>query len=308
MVREVCVHPGDLILPLFVRPGKNARRPIRSMPGQFQLSVDLAAKEAKEAARLGIPAVILFGIPSRKDEQGSEAYDPDGIVQRAIREIKNKAPELAVIADCCFCEYTSHGHCGVVKGSGRDFAVDNDATLELLAKAALAQARAGADVIAPSGMMDGGVRAIRAALDRGGYSERAILAYAAKFASSFYGPFREAAQGAPRFGDRSSYQMDPANGDEALREVALDLEEGADLVMVKPALAYLDLVRRVKDRFAVPLAAYNVSGEYALVKAAAEKGWLDEAKAVREILISMKRAGADVIVTYHAKEVARSLE
>ena len=307
LVRETALSPENLVMPLFVRPGRNVRRPVKSMPGQFQLSVDQAVREAKEAAKLGIPGVILFGIPSRKDEAGSEAYAADGIVQVAIRELKARVPELAVIADCCFCEYTSHGHCGVVRRTRSGWALDNDATLELLAREAVAQAEAGADLIAPSGMIDGMVRSIRAALDESGHSDRAILSYAAKYASSFYGPFREAAEGAPRFGDRKTYQMDPANAREALREVALDLEEGADMVMVKPALAYLDIIRRVKDRFDAPVAAYNVSGEYAALKAAAANGWLDGDAAAREVLTSIRRAGADLIITYHAKEIAKSL-
>ncbi len=273
------------------------------MPGQYQFSIDLIVKESKEAYRFGIPAVILFGIPSRKDDRGSEAYDRDGIVQRTIREIKSKVPEMIVIADCCFCEYTSHGHCGIIKGNKGD--LDNDATLEVLAKAAAAQAEAGADVIAPSGMVDGMVKTIRAALDQHGFSDRIILSYAAKYASSFYAPFREAAQGAPQFGDRKTYQMDVANAREAMKEVALDIKEGADVVMVKPALSYLDIIAKVKERFEVPVAAYNVSGEYSMVKAAGRNGWIDEKKVALEILTSIKRAGADFILTYHAKELAK---
>jgi porphobilinogen synthase len=278
------------------------------MPGQFQLSADLAAREAREAKALGIPAVILFGIPEKKDELGSGAYDSEGVVQRAIRAIKAKAPGLLVIADCCLCEYTSHGHCGaVVKHAGGKGAwtVDNDATLDLIARTALSQAQAGADVIAPSGMMDGMVGAIRRALDEDGKTDRLILSYAVKYASAFYGPFRQAAEGAPRFGDRRTYQMDPANAREALREAAQDAEEGADILMVKPALGCLDIVRGVRERFSLPVAAYNVSGEYAMVKAAARNGWLDEESAVLEILTAIRRAGADLLVTYHAKEVAR---
>jgi porphobilinogen synthase len=307
LVRETAVHPGNLVMPLFVRPGRNLRRPVKSMPGQFQLSVDQAVREAKEARRLGISGVILFGIPSRKDESGSEAYAEDGIVQVAIREIKARVPDLAVIADCCFCEYTSHGHCGVVRKGRSGWVLDNDATLELLAREAVAQADAGADVIAPSGMADGMVRAIRSALDGSGHSDRVLLSYAAKYASAFYGPFRDAAEGSPKFGDRKAYQMDVANGLEALREVGRDLEEGADLVMVKPALAYLDVIRRVREKFSVPVAAYNVSGEYSMIKAAAANGWMDEQAAVREVLTSIRRAGADFIITYHAKEIAKVL-
>jgi len=279
------------------------------MPGVFQLSIDELVKQAKRVSRLGIPGVILFGIPEKKDPLGKEAYAPDGIVQKAVRAVKDSAPDLAVITDLCFCEYTDHGHCGVLEKSRRKTtrAVDNDATLEFMAQAAAAQARAGADVVAPSGMMDGGVAAVRRALDESGFSRVGILAYAAKFASAFYGPFRDAAESAPRFGDRRTYQMDPANRREALREIALDIEEGADMVMVKPALAYLDVIREARERFPVPLAAYNVSGEYAMVKAAAAKGWIDEKNVVLEILTALKRAGADVILTYHAEEAAQWL-
>jgi porphobilinogen synthase len=273
------------------------------MPGVFQLSVDRVVREAKEARDLGIAAVILFGIPSRKDPLGSEAYDDDGVVPRAVRAIRGAVPDLVVITDVCLCEYTDHGHCGVLAGQE----VDNDRTLELLAREAVCHARAGAHVVAPSDMMDGRVGAIRRALDAEGFERVAILSYAAKYASAFYGPFREAAESAPKFGDRRGYQMDPANGDEALREVALDLEEGADIVMVKPALAYLDIVRRVKERFGVPVAAYNVSGEYAMLQAAAERGWIDGERVLVEILTSIRRAGADFILTYSAKEAARIL-
>jgi porphobilinogen synthase len=300
-VSETSLTPKNLIYPLFVRPGKNIRKPIASMLGQFQLSVDQAVQEAKECKNLGIAAIILFGIPSKKDEIGSEAYAEDGIIQKAIREIKTAVPSLTVIADLCFCEYTNHGHCGIVKGRE----VNNDATLNLIERTALAQAEAGADVIAPSGMMDGGVKTIRAALDRGGFKNTIILAYSAKYASAFYGPFRDAAQSPPKFGDRKSYQMDFRNSKEALREIAQDLEEGADIVMVKPALAYLDVIRRVKDHFNVPIAAYNVSGEYAMVKAAARFGWIDEEKIVLEILTAIRRAGADFVLTYHAKDIAK---
>lgn len=304
-VRETEISPADFVLPLFVRPGRNVRRAIPSMPGQFQLSVDQLVKECKEAYRLGIPAVILFGIPAKKDELGSDAYSPNGIVQIAIRELKERVPKLIVIADACFCEYTSNGHCGIMLKRGKDWALDNDATLELLAKAAVAQANAGADVIAPSGMADGMVKSIRRALDANGFSDRIILSYAAKYASSFYAPFRQAAEGAPQFGDRRGYQMDPGNAREALREVEQDLNEGADMVMVKPALAYLDIIRQVREKFKVPVAAYNVSGEYSMVKAAAGNGWIDDKKIALEILTSIKRAGADIVLTYHAKEIAK---
>jgi porphobilinogen synthase len=303
LVRETRVDPGDLVLPLFVVPGREVARPVGSMPGVFQLSVDRVVREAKEAMDLGIAAVILFGIPSRKDPLGSEAYDDDGVVPRAVRAIREAVPDLVVITDVCLCEYTDHGHCGVLAGQE----VDNDRTLELLAREAVCHARAGAHVVAPSDMMDGRVGAIRRALDAEGFERVAILSYAAKYASAFYGPFREAAESAPKFGDRRGYQMDPANGDEALREVALDLEEGADIVMVKPALAYLDIVRRVKERFGVPVAAYNVSGEYAMLQAAAERGWIDGERVLVEILTSIRRAGADFILTYSAKEAARIL-
>jgi porphobilinogen synthase len=307
MVRETELTPNDLIQPFFVRSGQNERRPVRSMPGVFQLSVDQLVKESRAVVRSGIPAVILFGVPERKDPEGRGAYDPDGIVQRAVRAVKNALPDLLVITDLCLCEYTDHGHCGVLRGDGKRAEIDNDATLDLLAQTALAQAEAGADWVAPSGMMDGAVSAIRRALDRGGKNQTPVLAYAAKYASAFYGPFRDAAQSAPSFGDRRSHQMDPGNVREALREVSLDIKEGADMVMVKPALAYLDVVRQVRDRFNVPVAAYNVSGEYAMVKAAAAKGWVDGPRLMEEILLSMKRAGADVILTYHALEMAQRL-
>ena len=303
MVQETKLSVMDLIYPLFVRPGKGVRNPIASMPGCYQLSVDELVKEAKEVQALGIPAVILFGIPERKDERGSEAYSDEGIVQRAVRALKDSVPELVVITDVCLCEYTSHGHCGLVEGER----ILNDPTLELLAKQALSHVRAGADMVAPSDMMDGRVKAIREALEGEGYHHVPIMAYSAKYASGFYGPFREAAESPPQFGDRSSYQMDPANSDEALREVALDLEEGADIVMVKPALAYLDILRRVKETFKVPVAAYNVSGEYAMIKAAGRLGWLDEERVMMEVLLAIKRAGADLILTYFAKEAARLL-
>jgi porphobilinogen synthase len=306
-VRETRLSPADFIQPFFVCPGRGVRRAVKSMPGVHQLSVDQLVKDARETARLGIPGIILFGIPSKKDPLGTDAYSPDGIVQVAVRAVKDALPDLTVITDLCFCEYTDHGHCGVLVKNRREITVDNDATLELLAKAAVAQVEAGADGVAPSGMMDGGVGAVRRALDEGGFPSTFVMAYAAKYASGFYGPFRDAAESAPQVGDRRSYQMDPANGREALREVALDIEEGADIIMVKPALSYLDVIARVKDRFAVPVAAYNVSGEFSMVKAAAERGWIDGARVTREILTSIKRAGADIILSYHAREVARLL-
>lgn len=308
LVRESHLTCDDVIYPLFVYHGTELRKEIPSMPGQYQLSVDRLAEAVDEVAELGIPAVLLFGIPEHKDARGSAAWDDEGIVQQAIRTIKNRASELLVITDLCFCEYTDHGHCGPLSDRTGRLDVDNDATLPLLAQQAVSHARAGADVIAPSGMMDGMVASIRAGLDAGGFPHVPILAYSAKFASGYYGPFREAAESAPSFGDRRSYQMDPANGDEALREVALDLAEGADMVMVKPGLAYLDIVRRVKDRFGVPVAIYNVSGEYAMVKAAAANGWIDEKRLVLETLTGFKRAGADMIITYHALDVARWLK
>lgn len=304
MVRETTLSVDDLILPLFVTFGKGKKIAIKSMPGHYQLSVDNLAKEIKEIKTLGIPAVILFGIPEHKDEVGSEAYNPKGIIQQAIKTIKNKAPELMVITDVCMCEYTSHGHCGVIKHGD----VDNDATLELLAKEALSHAKAGADMVAPSDMMDGRVGAIRKILDENNFSHLPIMSYAAKYASAFYGPFREAAESTPEFGDRRSYQMDPANSDEALREVRLDIEEGADIVMVKPALPYLDIIRRIKDEFKYPVAAYNVSGEFAMIKAAEQLGWMDGERAMMESLVSIKRAGADLILTYFAKEAAKILQ
>jgi porphobilinogen synthase len=301
MVRETRVSVDDLIYPLFVAPGRDVKHEIASMPGNFHWSVDRLPAEMEEIAGLGIPAVLLFGLPEEKDAVGSGAYAEAGVVQQAVRAIKAAAPELLVITDLCLCEYTSHGHCGVT----RDGEVLNDPTLELLARTAVSHAAAGADIVAPSDMMDGRVGAIRAALDAEGFTGTPILSYAAKYASAFYGPFREAADSAPQFGDRRGYQMDPANRREALKEVRLDLEEGADMVMVKPALAYLDVISDVRAATDVPIAAYNVSGEYAMVKAAAERGWLDEARTVDEILTSIKRAGADMILTYHAKEFAR---
>jgi len=303
LIRETTVSPKNLIYPLFVGPGKDRVQPVSSMPGVAQLSVDRAVIECQEVRALGIPAVILFGIPEHKDFLGTEAYADAGVVQQAIRAIKEKLSELLVITDVCLCEYTDHGHCGVVKNGD----VDNDATLELLAKEALSHARAGADIVGPSDMMDGRVGAVRQALDQNGFENVAIMAYAAKYASGFYGPFREAAESTPQFGDRRSYQMDPANTDEALREVALDIREGADIVMVKPALAYLDVIYRVKEKFGYPVAAYNVSGEYSMIKAAGQNGWVDETRVMMEVLLSIRRAGADMILTYFAKDAARLL-
>lgn len=303
MVRETSLSVDDLILPLFITFGKNKKKEISSMPGHYQLSVDNLAKEAKEIYSLGIPAVILFGIPEHKDELGTDAYNDKGIVQQAIREIKNSVPELLVITDVCLCEFTSHGHCGFVeKGE-----VHNDQTIDLLAREAISHAKAGADMVAPSDMMDGRVGAIRETLDEEGFDQIPIMSYAAKYASGFYGPFREAAESEPQFGDRRSYQMDPANCDEAIREVQLDIEEGADIIMVKPALPYLDVIRRIKEEFDMPLAAYNVSGEFAMVKAAEKMGWIDGERVMMESLISIKRAGADIILTYFAKEAAKVL-
>jgi porphobilinogen synthase len=303
MVRETSLSPSDFVYPLFVMEGKAERRPIASMPGIFNLSVEGAVAEAKVAKGLGIPALILFGLPDKKDAEGTQAYATDGIVQRALRAVKEAVPELQLIADVCLCEYTDHGHCGVV-AQGE---VHNDATLPLLGRMAVSCAQAGADIIAPSDMMDGRVLAIRRALSEAGKGDTPVLAYAAKYASAFYGPFREAAQSTPQFGDRRGYQMDPGNLREALKEVAMDIEEGADMVMVKPALAYLDVIARVKERFDVPVAAYNVSGEYAMVRAAAKAGWVDGDRVMLEILTSIKRAGADLILTYHALEAARLL-
>jgi len=304
MVRETVLRPDDFVMPLFVRPGKGEKRAIKSMPGQFQFSVDELVKAAVPLAAAGVPAVILFGIPDRKDAQACDAYAEDGIVQKAARALKDRIPDLVVIADLCFCEYTDHGHCGVVR---KDGGIDNDATLALAAKTAVAQARAGCDIVAPSGMMDGQVAAIRAALDSSGLAQTPILAYAVKYASAFYGPFRDAAESPPKFGDRSTHQMDPANIREALREADLDIAEGADMVMVKPALPYLDVLAAVRSRCSVPVAAYCVSGEYAMIKAAAAQGWIDEKRAALEALTSIKRAGADFILTYYALEAARWL-
>ena len=303
MVRETELSVKDFIYPLFVVPGKGVRREVTSMPGVYQLSIDEAARECASVKTLGIPAVILFGIPSHKDEVGSEAYDEAGIVQLAIRAIKRDVPELMVITDVCLCEYTSHGHCGIVRGNE----IVNDESIELLAKEALTHAQAGADMVAPSDMFDGRVKVIRTVLDENNFQNIPIMSYAAKYSSGFYGPFRDAAESAPKFGDRRSHQMDPANSDEALREVEQDILEGADIVMVKPALPYLDIVRRVKDRFQMPTAAYNVSGEYAMVKAAGRNGWIDEERVMMEVLTSIKRAGADLILTYFAKDAAKAL-
>jgi porphobilinogen synthase len=305
LVRETRLDAGDFVLPLYVQDGLEGRMALATMPGVERLSISAAVEEAGEAVALGIPAVILFGIPGHKDEEGSGAWDDEGIVQLATRAIKEAHPDLLVIADLCLCEYTSHGHCGMLRADG---SVDNDASLELLARTAISQTRAGADVIAPSDMMDGRVGAIRAALDDDGLTDTPILAYSAKFASAFYGPFREAVDSAPAFGDRRGYQMDPANGDEALREVLLDVQEGADMVMVKPALPYLDVLWRVKEATRLPVAAFNVSGEYAMVKAAAAAGSLDERATVLEALTSIRRAGADIVITYHAKDAARWLQ
>lgn len=303
LVRETQISPQDFIYPLFVVHGDNLRRPIQSMPGIYQLSIDQALREATQAAELGIPGVLLFGIPAVKDPLGSENFSETGIVQQAVRAIKKALPDLVVIVDLCMCEYTDHGHCGVIS----EGQIDNDATLDILRRAAVTYAAAGADLIAPSGMIDGMVGAIRSALDEYGFQQVCILSYAIKYASAFYGPFREAAEGAPRFGDRKTHQMDPANGREALRELALDIEEGADIVMVKPGLPYLDILWRVRQACSLPVAVYNVSGEYAMIKAAAANGWISEAPLVLELLTSMRRAGADMIITYHAMEAARWL-
>ncbi|MDF1614569.1 porphobilinogen synthase [Desulfurivibrio dismutans] len=304
LVRETVLTPAQLIYPLFVMPGKNKREEISSMPGVFRLSVDQLAKEAKDCRKLGVNHVILFGLPEEKDRVGSGAHAADGIIQRAIKELKNKAPELTVSTDVCLCEYTSHGHCGIIHGG----MVDNDATLEVLARTALSHAKAGADIVAPSDMMDGRVGEIRAALDENNFDQVAIMSYAVKYASAFYGPFRDAADCAPQEGDRRGYQMDPANAREALREATLDVEEGADILMVKPAMAYLDIIRMLRDEFDHPIAAYQVSGEYAMLKAAAMNGWLDEERVMAESLLSIRRAGADVILTYFAKDMARLLQ
>src|SRR5947208_13896795 len=306
LVRETELSPRDLILPLFVRPGKGLRQEIGSMPGNFQLSVDTLVDEVGASRELGIKAFILFGIPPRKDARGSSALEDEGIVQQSLRALrKAHGADVLLVTDECFCEYTDHGHCGILHRRGDQLDVDNDATLAILAEQCVSHAKAGADVTAPSGMMDGMVGAIRRGPDAAGFTHVPILSYAAKYASGFYGPFRDAAESPPQFGDRNTYQMDPANGDEALKEVALDLAEGADMIMVKPALAYLDIIRRVKERFKVPVAAYNVSGEFAMVKAEAANGWIDERRVTLEILTSIRRAGADVILTYHARDVAK---
>jgi len=303
MVRETWLQPSQLVLPLFARSGTGVRRPVEAMPGVDQTSIDELLRDAREAASLGVGGVLLFGIPDRKDETGSEAWNDDGPVQRAVRALKRELPELVVITDVCMCEYTDHGHCGVI----RDGDVDNDATLELLAREAASHARAGADIVAPSDMMDGRVRALREALDRDGFTNTAILSYAAKFAGPFYGPFRDAAESTPRFGDRRSYQMDSGNGDEAMREVLLDIDEGADMIMVKPAGPFLDVIQRVKAETGYPLAAYQVSGEYAMIQAAAERGWIDGERVMLDSLLGIRRAGADVVITYFARAAARLL-
>jgi len=304
MVRQTTLDLKDLIMPLFVRPGQRISRPILSMPGIHQFSIDFLKNEIMELESLGISAVLLFGIPEEKDEQGSSAWLENGVIPQAIRAIKEKCPKMVVITDLCMCEYTSHGHCGALKTIGNETHVDNDATLESLGKIALAHAKAGADIVAPSDMMDGRVGAIRKTLDQNGFEHVAIMSYAAKFASAFYGPFREAAESPPKFGDRKSYQMDYHNSDEAMREIELDIDEGADMIIIKPGLAYLDIVHRAKQEFNIPVVCYNVSGEYSMLKAAAQKGWLDERATVLEALTGMKRAGADMIITYFAKDVA----
>ncbi len=308
LVRETRLEAADFVYPMFVAHGIDRREPIKEMPGVDHLSIAHAVEEAGEAAALGIPAVLLFGLPASKDDEGSGAWDEEGIIQLATRAIKDAHPDLLVICDLCLCEYTSHGHCGVLRETGAGLVVDNDSTLELLSRTAVSQARAGADIIAPSDMMDGRVGTIRSALDDEGFIDTPIMSYSAKFASAFYGPFRIAADSAPAFGDRRGYQMDPANGDEAVREARLDVEEGADILIVKPALPYLDLIRRIKDDTSLPVAAYNVSGEYSMLKAAAAAGYLDERSAVLEALTSIRRAGADIIITYHAKDAARWLQ
>ena len=304
MVRETELSPRDFIYPLFVIPGKNVKKPVSSMPGVFQMSVDQIVRECVDVKSLGVPAVIFFGIPEEKDEVGSGAYDEHGVVQEALRAVKREVPELYLITDVCLCEYTSHGHCGIVRGNE----IVNDESIELLAREALTHAHAGADMVAPSDMFDGRVQAIRSTLDGNGFQNIPIMSYAAKYASGFYGPFREAAESTPKFGDRRSHQMDPANADEAIREVEQDILEGADIVMVKPATPYLDIIYRVKEKFRMPTAAYNVSGEYSLVKAAASMGWVDEERVMMEMLTSIKRAGADLILTYFAKDAARVLD
>jgi len=303
MIRETRLSVDNLVYPLFVVFGKNVKKPIESMPGNFQMSIDHIVTEVRTTKDLGIPAVLLFGIPDEKDEHASGAFDKDGIIQRAVAEIKNEVPDIVVITDVCLCEYTSHGHCGMLRGND----VDNDATLEVLAQTALSHAVAGADIVAPSAMMDGQVAAIRDALDESGHDNTPVMAYSAKYASCFYGPFREAAESAPQFGDRKAYQMDPPNSDEAMREIATDVEEGADIIMVKPALPYLDIIRRAKEEFDLPLAAYNVSGEFSMIKAADRLGWIDGNRAMLESVTAIKRAGADIVITYFARDIARML-
>jgi porphobilinogen synthase len=303
MVSETTLHPSDFIYPVFIAEGKNVRNEIKSMPGIYQLSQENAVKECEEALKLGVKSVILFGIPNHKDETGTGAIDPYGVIQNAVRAIKSALPEIVLVTDVCLCEYTSHGHCGVIE-NGK---VNNDKTLELLVKEAVSHAESGADIIAPSDMMDGRIAAIRSGLDKKGFTEIPILAYSAKYSSAFYGPFREAAESTPQFGDRKTYQMDYRNADEALREIYLDIKEGADMVIVKPALSYLDIIRRAKDNFNIPIAAYNVSGEYSMIKSAANAGWIDGEKAMMEVLYSIKRAGADMIITYFAKEASKLL-
>ena len=304
MIRETKLSVDNFVYPLFATFGKDVKKPISSMPGNFQMSIDHLVKEVQKEKELGIPAVLLFGIPEKKDEVASGAFMKDGVVQQAVRRIKDKVPDVIVITDVCLCEYTSHGHCGMIeKGE-----VDNDASLEVIAETALSHAKAGADMVAPSAMMDGQVGAIRDVLDEAGFENLPIMAYSAKYASCFYGPFREAAESAPQFGDRKAYQMDPANGDEAIREISLDVEEGADIIMVKPALPYLDIIRRAREEFDLPIAAYNVSGEFSMIKAAAKLGWMDGEKAMMEALTSIKRAGADIIITYFATEAAKFLQ
>lgn len=303
MIRETKLSVDNFVYPLFVTFGKDVKKPIDSMPGNFQLSVDHLVKEVQKAKELGIPAVLLFGIPEKKDEMASGAFMKNGVVQQAVRRIKDKVPDILVITDVCLCEYTSHGHCGMIENGE----VDNDASLEVIAETALSHAKSGADMVAPSAMMDGQVGAIRDMLDEAGFDNLPIMAYSAKYASCFYGPFREAAESTPQFGDRKAYQMDPANGDEAIREITLDVEEGADIIMVKPALPYLDIIRRAREEFDLPIAAYNVSGEFSMVKAAAKLGWMDGEKAMMEALTSIKRAGADIIITYFAMEAAKIL-
>ena len=303
LVRETRLSVDDLVYPLFAVTGKGVKKPINSMPGNFQMSIDHLVKEVQKTKDMGIPAVLLFGIPDKKDEVASGAFAKDGIIQQAVRRIKDKVPDILVITDVCLCEYTSHGHCGMLEG----YDVDNDTTLEVLAETAVSHAKAGADMVAPSAMMDGQVGAIREALDEEGFEDVPIMAYSAKYASCFYGPFREAAESAPQFGDRKAYQMDPPNSDEAIREIGLDVEEGADVIMVKPALAYLDVIRRTREEFDLPIAAYNVSGEFSMIKAAANLGWLDGERAMMETLTAIKRAGADIILTYFAQEAAKIL-